>query len=459
MYYSTNIVLFLIITYNRETNFSYLLNMDKYKKLTREFIAFKSISTDAQYKDEMRSTAQWLKMLFEKYNFNVELAEGYGNPIVIAHYEADPSFETCLVYGHYDVQPADVADGWDSDPFELTERDGRLFARGAIDNKGQVMVHISNILDLIEEDLLKYNIKFMIEGNEETGSPDMERFMHDYTDKLKADFTMISDGEQSGDNPTMSVSFRGGFNSTLIIKSSTTDLHSGLFGSAVPSSSTVMSQALAGLWDNQGRVTIDGFYDDVLEIDNSELEKNSKREFDLKVSGTKQLLTEPGYDFYTQVGLRPAVIITGIQSGYTGQGYRNGVPAQSMAKINFRLVKNQDPQKIMELAKQHFKNILPDYVDYTYETTDPYDGVKLDINNDYVMKAESIMQDVHNKEVLFEYSGGGLPIVTYFDEIFKVPQVIANLANEDCGMHAPNENFDIDTLEKAMRFSREFFGK
>lgn len=437
--------------------------MDKYKELLKEFISLKSISTDSSYQEQINEAADWLKKQFESHGFKVEVVEGYGNPVVVAYYEVSPENETCLVYGHYDVQPADKSDGWESEPFELTERDGRLYARGAIDNKGQVLVHMVNLFELIESGRLVYNVKFMIEGNEETGSPELERFFKEKVQLLKADFVMLSDGEIKEDYPTVAVGFRGGFNSTLTIKTSTTDLHSGLYGGAAPSSSSVLAQILNDLHDQDGKVTIDGFYDDVEEINDIIKERNASIPFSeenyKKVSGTKALKTEPGYDLFTQVGLRPAAIITGIQSGYTGEGYRNSVPAISKAKINFRLVKNQVPDQIAELFKKHIAKAVPEYADYELEITDPYEGTKLNPENKYTQKAEKILEEEFGKKVIFEYSGGGLPIVTLFDEIMKIPQVVVNLANEDCGMHAPNENFNIEILEKGFNFSRRFFSK
>lgn len=435
--------------------------MENYKKLLKEFIAIKSISTSGEYKSEINRAAAWLQTTFTSNGFEVEVIEGYDNPIVVASYVASSDYETCLIYGHYDVQPAQKEDGWVNDPFDLTERDGRLYARGAIDNKGQVLIHMSTVFELIKENKLKYNIKFMIEGNEETGSPHITQFLEDNKDKLAADFVVLSDGEIKGDYPTIAIGFRGGFNTTLEITSSSTDLHSGLYGGAAPNSATEMAKFIAGLYNPDGSITIPGFYEDVDEITSEIEERNKKLPFDLdeykRVSGTQQLLTEE-YDFYTQTGLRPAVITTGLQSGYTGEGYRNGVPSKTIAKINFRLVKSQNPQEIMDSFVQYVKSELPSYIDYTLDTQDPYDGIKLNPDNNYIKKAEGILLKVYGKDqVVFEYSGGGLPIVTLFDELMGIPQVIVNLANEDCGMHAPNENFNLDIAKKGMAFSKDFF--
>lgn len=440
------------------------INIDKYKELLAQFIAHKSVSTDEAYVDDINETAGWLKELFETNNFDVEIIQGYDNPIVVAHYQVSDDAETCLVYGHYDVQPADKGDGWKSDPFTLAERDDRLYARGAIDNKGQVMVHMFTAFELIKAGELKYNLKFMIEGNEETGSPHLADFMKQHADVLEADFAMISDGELKGPHPTVAVGFRGGFNATLTVKTSDTDLHSGIYGGAAPSSSSILAKFISELHGENREVAIPGFYDSVDEITPETLKLNKQTPFDeesyLEISGTKTLANEQNFDYYTQTGLRPAVVVTGISSGYTGTGYRNSVPAESKAKINFRLVKSQDPDAIAEQFKEFVASRIPkDLADYELDIADPYEGIKLDPSNKYISSAIPLLEDIYGKQVVIEYSGGGLPIVTLFDELLKVDQLIVNLANEDCRMHATNENYDIKYLWHALRFSRRFLSK
>jgi acetylornithine deacetylase/succinyl-diaminopimelate desuccinylase-like protein len=304
----------------------------------------------------------------------------------------------------------------------------------------------------------------MVEGNEETGSPKLPDFVKEYKDKLEADFALISDGEVLDGDPAFEMGFRGGINFTLTVKTLDTDLHSGIYGSAVPSSSTVLSDLLANLHDENNRVTIDGFYDDVDEITDQQLENSSKIPLDLeefkKNTGTDSILTEKEeYNFFIQKGLRPAVIITGINSGYTGEGYRNSIPAVSTAKINFRLVKSQNPRDIVKKFKKFLQEKLPEYADYSLDYTEPYEGVKLDVDNRYIKEATEAIETAYGKEPIMKYSGGGLPIVTLFDEVLDIPQVLVGLANTDCNMHAPNENFDLDHLKKGLKFSREFFEK
>jgi len=429
-----------------------------YKNLLSEFIKYKSISTDTTFATEIQKTVIWLKNTFQQNNFSVDIINNYGNPILIAKYIADPRYQTALIYGHYDVQPALEAEGWDSDPFTLTEKNGRLYARGAIDNKGQVMIHIATIFELMRKNNLGYNITFMIEGNEETGSPLMEKFISDHKDKLKSDFVVISDGEITDDIPVIELGFRGGFNATLILKTATNDLHSGIYGGIAPSAAHIAAKFINTLFDSNNKILIEGFYDQVSPIIENSVIPFNKESYQ-KITGAKIILNESGIDPYSQVGLRPTIQITGIQTGYTQEGYRNSIPASSTIKINFRLVKNQNPNQMLELFKNHLKKHIPTYVDYELEYSDPYDGIKLNIDNQYIQKAIQTLKKSFGKDPLKKYSGGGLPIVTILDQIFHNPQVLVPLANEDCNMHGANENYTIENISKSLEWSKKFFSK
>jgi acetylornithine deacetylase/succinyl-diaminopimelate desuccinylase-like protein len=435
--------------------------MDTYRKLLDEAIKLRSISTDSQFAGDIAATAEWFKQIFEDKGFKAEVVTGYDNPIVVAHLEIDPSYKTCLVYGHYDVQPASQEEGWDSDPFIATERDGRIYARGAVDNKGQVLVHVAAIFDLIDSKELKYNIKFMIEGSEEIGSDMMQEFIEAKKDLLKADFALVSDGEIVGEHPTIELGFRGGLNSTLTVKTSSKDIHSGLFGGISPNALEELTNLLSKMYDSDRKITVKGFYDDVLPVTEDEIAAHSKIPFDmdqyLANSGTKAAIPEKGYDNYTSGSLRPSIQVTGVQGGYNGEGYRNSIPGSAVAKINFRLVDKQNPQKIAELFEQFIKENLPEYVEYEFKPEQLYEGIKLDINNEYIRKAEKVLQESFGADPYLKFVGGGLPIITYFNNYLGIPQVVTPLANEDCNMHGANENYNVEILEKALKFSRGFF--
>lgn len=438
------------------------MNYQNYYKLLKDAVSYKSISTDATFLPDIEQMVRFLEQLYKQKGFAVTVARGFDNPIVIAQYEVSPEAETVLIYGHYDIQPADKNDGWDTDPFELSTKDGRIYGRGSVDNKGQFLIHTAAVFELIEKGNLKYNVTFMIEGNEETGSPHITQFMQEYSQKLKADFALISDGELTAGIPTLETGFRGGFNSTITVTTSTTDLHSGLFGGAVPSATLVLAELLSKLFDEKGKVTIPGFYDDVLEISEEDIQNNLRIPFSEEeyrsLTGTKQLVSVDGYDFYTQVGLRPAAIITGMQSGYVGEGYRNSVAATATAKVNFRLVKNQNPEEVAKSFAVYMQSLAPRYADVRVEYSDPYEGIKLKTDNKYIEKARTVLSEVYKAEPIFKYCGGGLPIVTLIDELFQIPQVLLPLANEDCRMHAVGENYRVDLIEKGLQFSESFLG-
>lgn len=433
-----------------------------YKKLLSELIKFKSISTDSTAKGEIAAASQWLKGIFEAKGFQVNVLEGYGNPVVVTSLIVDPSFKTCLIYGHYDVQPASLEEGWLSEPFELNERDGRIYGRGATDNKGQFLIHVASIFDLLEKKQLGYNIKFMLEGDEETGSPFLEKLINDNKELLAADLAVVSDGEVVGDWPVIETGFRGGFNSTLMVRTAAMDLHSGLYGGAAPSAAHVLAKFVANIFNDKNEVAVPGFYDNVDVIDATTAENNKTLPFDPaeyeKITGCKTLLMEPEMNFYSQTGLRPTIQVTTLVSGYLGDGYRNGIPATASVKLNFRLVKSQDPAKVVEIFRNYLKATLPSYVEYDFIVKDPYEGIKLNTENEYVKKAVGVWEKVAGKKPLFKYVGGGLPIVTLFNDVLKVAQVVTPLANEDCAMHAVQENIKIVNVERGLAFSQMFFG-
>lgn len=434
-----------------------------YISLLKDFIRFKSVSTDPAFLDDINKTADFLGKTFTTADFDVEIVTEYDNPLVLARYQVDPKAQTVMVYGHYDVQPAAKEDGWSTDPWDLTEKEGRLLARGAIDNKGQVMIHIATVLDLIQRGELKYNVTFFIEGNEETGSPNLEQFVHDYKEKLTSDIIIISDGEITGENPNIEVGFRGGINLTLNFKTSHTELHSGLYGGVVPNAAHEMSKFLAGLHKNVNEVQIPGFYDDVALPTQAQLNNNAKIPFDAdeytRITGTKYYTTESNYDVYTQVGLRPAIEVTGVESGYVGAGYKNGVPPRATAKINFRLVSNQSPKDILEKFKTFVAQSVPEYVDWDVDAGDGYVPTLLDVSDEVFETANALLADVYSQDVIYKYVGGGIPIVEVFQYVIGAPQLLIPLANEDCNMHGIDENFRIDLAKKGLEFSRRFFGK
>ncbi len=432
-----------------------------YLALLKDFISFKSISTDSAFLPEIKKTADWLKNLFLTYGFSVELWEGkQANPVVFANFIKDPILQTILVYGHYDVQPAEKSDGWDNDPFEVTEKNDRLYARGVVDNKGQVLVHIATVLDLIKSSKLKYNVKFLIEGNEETSNPELGGFIAQNKEKLKSDYILISDGEILGNSPVVEFSLRGGFNCKLSYKTAANNLHSGMFGGIVPNAAQELAYFLTKVLADNNKVKIKDFYDDVDEIPKEIAENNKKlttdKEF-MKSAGVRKLFKQKGYDIYSQVGLLPTVTPTGFKSGYIGEGYSNIVPNTAEVRLNFRTVASQQHSKLIEQFKKFVQKNTYDFIEYELEFSDPYDPVKIDITSPKVEQVKRMLTASFGKETLTKPVGGGIPVVSDFKEHLGVDSLLISLGNEDCNMHGVNENFSIDILNKGLKFSEMFF--
>lgn len=440
------------------------MKFEDYKALLSEFLSFKSISTNPDFKGDIDKTANWLVDKFKAYGFDSYLLEGKEtNPNVFAEYHVSDDAETILIYGHYDVQPADMSDGWESDPFELDERDGKLFGRGTVDNKGQVLIHMFTIGNLVQQNRLKYNVKFLIEGNEETGNEELGGIIASNSDLLSCDHVIISDGEITSNRPTLDVAFRGGANLTIKFKTAKNSLHSGMYGGAIPSASHEMSKFIASLYDANNRVKFEGFYKGVEDITDAEFDNNQSIEFDIdefeSITGINTLKTEQGLDFYSQTGLRPMLTVSGLSSGYTGEGYSNIVPNTAMAKINFRFITDQDPEVILEEFENYVSEVVPDYVEYEIDKNSSWKAIKLDVSNPKVQEATELLEEVYGKKVVYKYVGGSIPVIVDFKNTLGKETISISLGNEDCNMHGVDENFTIDLIKKALEFSEKFFSK
>lgn len=439
--------------------------MEEYLKLLRDYVSFKSISTDPEMNAGIKECADWLLELFKDNGFECTLLNSDGlNPVVYASYEISSDAEWVLVYGHYDVQPADLEDGWASEPFKLTERDGRLYARGVMDNKGQNLIHIYTVMKLIKEGRLKYNVKFLIEGNEETGGVEqLRKLMLANRELFKSDHFLVSDGELISGQPAIEASFRGGFNLTLKYTVAKNNVHSGVYGGAVPNSADELSRLLSKIYDENSVVTIPNFYDNVDNITQEQLENNSRladvgQKESLDHAGFKELRSENGkYDLYTQTGLRPTLQITGLKSGYISNGYSNIVPAIAEVKINFRTVASQKSEDVLSSFKEFVKSNTPSYVDWDIEVDGMHEAVKLDVSKPIFKEVREILKNSHKGDVYTHFVGGAIPIVTTVKELFNIDAVSVGLGNEDCNMHGANENFTIDLIQKGLVFSEGVF--
>lgn len=432
------------------------INTKEYLGLLKEFVSIKSVSTDIAFKDDLIKCSDWLQTLLKKSGLETKVIKGFGNPIVLAKTKPKKDLETILIYGHYDVQPASKSDGWKTEPFKLTEISKRLYGRGVSDNKGQILMHIYSISKLLKENLLGYNIIFLIEGDEESGSGKLKDFIKKYRKELKCDCIVISDGELgSGNAPALEASFRGVSNVEIRVKTAKDDMHSGLFGGAVPNGAEELAKLLSKIHSKDKVVAVPNFY---TKLDIESKDKTNTNALK-KITGTKIIFAESFSDYENKTGLMPTIEVTTISSGYQGEGFRNSVPAKAVAKINIRSAPNQDPDELTKKLKKFLFDNKPEYLDLEFLENESTFGAELDLENKFASKAKELLVKIFKKDLKIKHSGGTLPIVNDFKEILQTKQVMIPLANEDCGMHSASENLRIDVLEKGLEFSYKFLGK
>ncbi len=421
-----------------------------YKQLLKKFVSFKTVSTDPQFRTDINGCVGWLVDLFRDHGFMVETwspfagssastevsadkSEGQErpNPVVFASFGVGAD-ETILVYGHYDVQPASVEDGWKGDPFSLREDAGRYFGRGVLDNKGQILIHIFAVLQLIREKKLSCNVKFVIEGNEESEEGVLRSKIQDsrFKRKLAADCILISDGEIESGRPALEVSLRGGFNCTLRLKTAENDLHSGQHGGVAPNAAGKLAKILA-----------------VLEF------PQLREGMDMVTQEQRASLS----DFQVQTGLFPTIQVTGLKSGYTEEGYKNIIPAVAEARLNFRLVCSQKPEQVFASFKRYVQGLVSPGVQVSLIPHGFHNPVKLDTNFAKVGAVKKILAEVYGQEVVHKPVGGAVPVVTDFQKHIQKQILLVPLGNNDGNMHGAEENFRIDLIEKGLEFSQKLF--
>ena len=434
-----------------------------YTSLLSKFISFKSISTDPAHAQDCTDAAMWLQKTFTAQGFTAELLPlKRSNPLVHAYYEVSKDAPTVLIYGHYDVQPAQK-EGWHADPFTVHEKAGRLYARGVMDNKGQVLIHIASVFDLIKEGTLTYNVRFLIEGDEESGSPDVAGAIATHKKKLACDYILVSDGILCADErPGYEKSYRMAANMRVHITTANNDLHSGLYGGAVPNAAQVLSRILGTLVDDKTHtVTAPGFYAGVTTPDSATLRDARKAHSNSAAqeeAGVKKLLLQKGQSFGTQTGFFPSLEISGIASGYTGPGFQNIVPHAADARINVRVAPGQKTAQVMQALARHIKKQTPSYATLTIETEEYGDPILVDTDNDYSQRAREVAHDVYGKAPVPLYCGATIPIVGLFQDILKKPVVSIGLSNADSNIHGVNENFTKAAIAKGYAFSRALLG-
>ena len=425
------------------------------------FLRFASISTDSNHSGDVRACAEWLIDKLNHMGLDTELHETAQHPIVVARNKHVAGKKTCLIYGHYDVQPVDPVELWDSPPFEPEIRDGKIWARGATDNKGQMLAHVLGVEQSLEEDgELPVNLIFLFEGEEEIGSPNLMPFLQQHKDELKCDVIAVSDtGMVAQGVPTMGYGLRGIACCEVTVKGPSGDLHSGVYGGAVANPATAVARLVASLHDAEGNIAIEGFYDEVRPLEQWERDMwadvpGMTEQDMLAITGSPALFGEPSYSSAERLWARPTAEVNGIAGGYQGEGSKTVLPAEAMAKFSFRLVPDQDPKDIMKKVQAHLEKHTPEGV--TVEVEVGHDGKPFyaDPNSENGKAGQAALRAAFGKEPVLIREGGSIPIIQDMKEIFGVEALMLGLALPDCQIHAPNENYYVENFEAGIRLNR-----
>ncbi|RED56617.1 dipeptidase [Cohnella lupini] len=441
-------------------------NREKHLGELKELLAFPSISCLSEHKPDMARAAEWLlNNLIESGFENAHIHQTNGHPIITADYLHAPGKPTVLVYGHYDVQPVDPLHLWITPPFEPDIRDGKIYARGATDDKGQMFLHIKAIEAILkQEGELPVNIKLCIEGEEEMTSPNLPSFLEANKEKLSADFVVISDTAflETG-RPAIPTGLRGICSLDVIVNTANSDLHSGTYGGGVPNALHALVSLLASLHDKQGRVAVEGFYSDVPDISplmKTEFAKLNYDEEQLRINlELGALYGEEGFSFIERVGARPTLELHGVHGGFQGEGLKTVIPKEAHAKITCRLVADQDPEDILDKMKNHLERHLQSGAKLSIITGVKIRAFNIDPSHRILQLAADAYEDVYGVRALFTKEGGGIPIVEAFSRILQAPVVMMGFGLPDEKLHAPNEHFNLENFDKGLRTMVSFLKK
>ncbi len=429
---------------------------DKFLDELIELLKIPSVSTDASYAKDVRRAAEFVRdRLKDAGADKTEICETGGHPIVYGEKIIDPSWPTVLVYGHYDVQPADPLELWDSPPFEPVIKDGLIIARGSADDKGQMYMHVKAFETMMKTDSLSCNIKFIIEGEEEVGSDSLAPFMEKNKEKLAADVVLVSDTAMlSNDTPSITVGLRGLSYVEVEVTGPNRDLHSGIYGGAVANPINVLAKMITSLQDDKGRITIPGFYDKVAVVSDEERKKMNEAPFDEEEYKSdldiKALKGEEGYTTLERASIRPTLDVNGIWGGYTAPGAKTVLPAKAHAKISMRLVPNQNSDEITELFKKYFESLAPDYVKVKVTPHHGGEPVVTPIDSAAYRAAEKAMEDTFGKKPIPMRGGGSIPIVALFEDILGVKTIMMGFGLDSNNIHSPNENYGLFNYYKGI---------
>ncbi|MCC6413347.1 MAG: dipeptidase [Saprospiraceae bacterium] len=449
---------------------SYLnANKERYLNELLELLRIPSVSADPRFAGDVRrmaeATAEHLKAAGAD---TVEIHDTPGHPIVYGEKMVDPKAPTVLVYGHYDVQPADPLELWDSPPFEPVVKktklhpDGAIFARGSCDDKGQFFMHVKAFEAMVKHKALTCNVKFMIEGEEEVGSKNLEKFCLANQKKLSCDVVLISDTSIIDNNtPSLTVGLRGLCYMEVEVQGPNKDLHSGVYGGAVANPINVLCSMIASLHDAKRRVTVAGFYDEVEKVSAKERKLMNAAPYDekqyMKDLGVNDLMGEKGFTTVERTGIRPTLDVNGIWGGYIGEGAKTVLPAKAFAKISMRLVPGQDPKKIEKLFQKHFEALAPKSVKVKVNAHHGGYPVVVPTNSVEYKASEKAMEATFGKKALPQRGGGSIPIVAMFDQVLKAKSVLMGFGLDSDDIHSPNEHYGLFNYYKGIETIPYFY--
>ena len=438
-------------------------NKQRYLDELFELLRIPSVSADSKFKNDVRRAAEFVcDKLTAAGVDNAQLHETPGHPIVYGEKLIDPALPTVLIYGHYDVQPADPYELWNTPPFEPTIRNERIYARGACDDKGQVYMHVKAVEAMLATNSLPCNVKIMIEGEEEVGSDHLGLFVAENREMLKADVILISDTSIiANDVPSIESGLRGLSYMEVEVTGPNRDLHSGVYGGGVDNPVNVLCQMIASLKDADGRITIPGFYDKVIELTTEERTEMAKAPFDLveykRDLGIREVGGEAGYSTIERTSVRPTLDVNGIWGGYTGEGAKTVLPGKASAKISMRLVPNQTPDEITELFKTHFESIAPASVQVSvrahhggFPYVTPTDSIEFEA-------ASRAMEESWGKKPIPTRGGGSIPIVALFEKELGIKSILMGFGLDIDALHSPNESYGLFNFYKGIETIPLFF--
>lgn len=438
-------------------------NKDRFLTELFDFLRLPSVSADSQYATNVLDAANFVQ---EKLTMagadKVALCETAGYPIVYGEKIINPSLPTILVYGHYDVQPPDPIELWESPPFEPTIRNEKIYARGACDDKGQMYMHIKAFEMMVQTDTLPCNVKFMFEGEEEIGSDNLEIFVKNNTEKLKSDVVLISDTAMiANDVPSITTGLRGMSYVEVEVTGPNRDLHSGAYGGAVANPLNTLCTMIAKLHDEQNHITIPGFYDDVIELSSEERKAIAKRPFNLEdYKGYLEIGAvhgENGYNTIERTAIRPTLDVNGMWGGYIGEGAKTVLPSKAYAKISMRLVPNQSSEKITKLFQDYFEALAPPSVQVSVTPHHGGEPAVTPIDSVAYQAAEIAMEKTFGKKPIPTRGGGSIPIVALFEQTLKVKTVLLGFGLASDAIHSPNESFGLFNFYKGIETIPHFY--